>query len=105
LYFEFLVYGNVVIPSSSNISVWRQDDGSNLLHGVMAGTIVSKKKLCYYGWLSIITLPPRVIPKNGTILLAILIGEVLDSSNKVEVWQSGTEGINCQSIILHSFVL
>lgn len=105
--FEFT--NNLVIPPSSNISVYRNSDGSSELNGRAIGQIRSTSGAIFnYGYLFVV-LPfsneaeeseeNLFIPKNGTVFVDIFAANKgFDLANRTEFWQNNFPFIQCQTI-------
>jgi hypothetical protein len=79
--------GNLLVPISSNISVWRQPNGTNSFGGRVVGTLFVNSTVYNYGW-QLITLNNQtgnLVPPNGTILDDIYVARSFNLVNRTQV--------------------
>lgn len=98
--------GSIVLPTSSNISVWRDVNGTASLNGTTAGIIMAENAVLIYGYtlITINSLGDPSVPGNPTTFEWLYSGVSFDILNQVQFWQFEKPGIKCQTLGL-SFVI
>ncbi len=84
---NFVSDGNLLVPLSSNISIWRQADGTNFLNNRTVGTISMSGVVYNYGWLLVTlnNLTNPTVPPNATVLRDVYIARSFNLANKTQV--------------------
>lgn len=120
---NFYVPGQLLIPPSSNLSIWRNVDGLPLVGNATAnqyvGIVVAGGTIYNYGYTFItlnnltnstvqppitpsayqITIPSNnTVPANNVNLLSLYLSSGIDLSNRTQIWQSGEPRIKCQTL-------
>lgn len=89
---KFFVRGNLFVPPSSNLSLWRNVNDSEV-----RGLIVSSKDVFMFGRLVVSI--PKSVPKNGTLLRSLMIGKSFQRlPNEIELMADGESGIDCRTL-------
>ncbi len=105
---NFFSLGNILVPLTSNVSAFREVDGSRPGGAVEPGGTLYGATIYNYGWLLVVlnnyTAPGKtLIPANATVLQNFYAGRRFDLSNRTQLWQSGKPGVKCQTITLSNF--
>lgn len=123
---NFFSRGNILVPPSSNISLWRDLSGDATYQGVVSGLVIAEGTVYNYGQLLVtfpfynLTHPATMPPTNGTtvdpttppasntpanptLLQAIYTAQAVDTGaddSEVQFWQDGQPDLQCQTIVL-----
>lgn len=120
---NFYVPGQLLIPPSSNLSIWRNVDGLPLVGNASAsqyvGLVAAGGTIYNYGYTLIamnnltnsivsppitpsvyqITIPSNTtVPANNVDLVSLYLSTGIDLSNRTQIWQSGEPKIKCQTL-------
>ena len=103
---NFFSSGNIVIPISTNVSLFRDVNGDQpgALVNETSGTLYGNT-IYNYGWVLMVINNQTLnngttIPQNGTVLKSLYAARHLELSNRTQLWQSGSPGVQCQTITL-----
>jgi len=107
---NFFSRRNILIPHSSNMSVWRDLDGSPRINGTAGGLVIAEGTVYNYGW-TLITInsaptvsapegwdPNVTTPVDPTTFGELYTAQAFDMSNLTEYWQFQEPGIKCQTL-------
>ena len=108
---NFFSRRNILIPHSSNMSLWRDLDGSPLvINGTAGGLVIAEGTVYNYGWTLItvnsvptVSAPPNwdpnvTTPADPTTFGELYTAQAFDMSNLTEYWQFRQPGIKCQTL-------
>ena len=109
-YSNFFSRGSVLVPPSSNISVFRDLAGNPSFNNSVAGVVVATTTLYNYGW-TIITVPNNTeidgshVPADNTLFKDIYAAREFDVRNATQFWTGFRPGLPCQTVTLSFNVL
>ena len=102
---NFFSRGALLVPPTSNVSIFRQIDGMAMFQGDVAGAIIAEGILYQYGY-TLITVDNSTadgssnVPADPTTFSTLYAAQSFDIANQTQIWQSGEPGIQCQTLDL-----
>jgi len=87
---NFIVEGTLLVPPSTNVSLWRPLDGVAEFEGQPAGIVSAGETIYFYGYLQIATDTTQFPqpPADNTLFRDFFIANEFDLANRTQFWNS-----------------